>query len=263
MEPVGTITMYFPFMDSETRDIIQTVMDEADHYHDFVHELNRRVCEEETTELAVFFATHHAVVLSDFNLLDRLARKYGKLAIIRPNLLIASALKGRDEDFQKARDAADYVISKNPPLWLHLEMLVNKLEAELFGYPVLFHVDSRDEIEEILERNPDLEFYKSRLYHFLSVRANKDGDMDTALEYLEQAIASSEEHNDLNRYARVVRTKAVFIQGRDIKQSVLLLERAGRALESLGDSDGFSDVLFQQGKIMAVRGEYNQAITHI
>jgi len=41
MKPMGTITKYYPFIDEETKDILDALMDESSSYYDFV----QRLCE--------------------------------------------------------------------------------------------------------------------------------------------------------------------------------------------------------------------------
>ncbi|MGY5852902.1 MAG: hypothetical protein RTU92_04985 [Candidatus Thorarchaeota archaeon] len=263
MKPIGTITMYFPFMDSKTREIILTLMNNASNYHDFVHDLNQMVCEVETTELCVFFATHHAAVLFNFNLLERIAKIFGNLLIIRPNLFIASALQGRKEDLNKAREAADEVISSNPPEWVQLEMNVTKLEAEMLSHPDVLYDDSTiNTIYSILDRNPSLDFFNSRVYHTLVTQHLRDGTLEDAIQYIDNAISNAEIHDDLNRLARLYRTKATTIQHSDMKQSVELLLKSLEIMEVMGDIDGLGITIFHLSKIEAIRGEYDQAINH-
>ncbi|MFW9912464.1 MAG: type IV pilus biogenesis/stability protein PilW [Candidatus Thorarchaeota archaeon] len=264
MEPIGTITMYFPFLDSKTKGIIENIMHGAYNYYDFVQCLNQRVLDEETTDLTVFFAVHHAAILFDFQWLKKAIKKYAELNIILPNIFIASAFQGHGEDLQRAREAADIVLDSNPPKWLALEMYISRLEAEVLGYPT--QLDDRstiDSIEEIMEKNPELRFYESRVYGNLSYRADNEGDKELALNYIEKAISNAEVHNDLNRLARLLRSKARHLQAVDLKQSADLLERARGMFESMGDKDGLADASFQLSKIEAIRGEYDQAIEHI
>ncbi|MGY5876825.1 MAG: hypothetical protein RTU30_13835 [Candidatus Thorarchaeota archaeon] len=264
MEPIGTITMYFPFIDSETKEIMQTILEEAVNYHDFVQKLNQKVCDEETTELSIFFATHHAAVLFDFKCLDKIARKYGKLEIIRPNLFIASAFQGKKSDLVEARAAVDEILANNPPEWLALEMLVIKFEAEMISYPVvLYDGTTFDTINTMMENNPELKFYRSRVNQALLAQLVRDGDIEASIEYIEEALSNAKEYNDINRLARVLRNKALIIQSTDLKLSLALLLKSLEILEPMGDNDGLADTIFQLSKIEAIRGEYDQAIEHL
>lgn len=264
MDPIGTVTMYFPFMDETTREFIEDIMIQAQNYREFVSVLNDKVYSSENcTELEVFFATHHAAVLFDFDCLDNVAHKYGKLPIIRPNLFIASAFRGNKEDLEQAREAVDLVLASNPPDWLVCEMLVTKLEAELLNYPTKLYGDATlDSILSIFESNKNLDFFKSRLYDALGVRARRNGEMNQALQYYEMGIENASENNDLSRLALLFRSKASIVESTNTNESIDLLAKASSIMRTLGDSVGLGDVLFELSKLEAVRGRFDVAIDH-
>ncbi len=261
MEPIGTITMYFPFIDSETRETLQTIMNQVKNYREFVQVLNQKVCDEDSTELVVFFATHHAAVLHDFNFLDRIAQRYGQLNLIRPNLFIAGAFQGRQEDLEKARAATDIVLAEETSKWIIMEMHASKLEAEIYGYPTKIYDDNTlNDIQNLLKENQELDFIESRVYHALAVQAIKMGDTDTAFDYLEKAITNAQRFDELNRLARLYRTKSQLLQQRDLIIALELLMKSAEMLEIMDDKLGLCDTLFQKSKIEAIRGQFDQAI---
>ncbi|MFW9767549.1 MAG: hypothetical protein ACFFEM_01910, partial [Candidatus Thorarchaeota archaeon] len=65
MDPLGTITSYFPFIDKETRDILIEIMDDADDYFHFVQNLYHRVIETDCSDLVVYFSIFHSALLFD------------------------------------------------------------------------------------------------------------------------------------------------------------------------------------------------------
>ena len=67
MEPLGTITVYFEFIDEDTRKILESIMTETDNYFDFVNMLTQRVLNTDSSDLVVYFAIHHAAQLLDYN----------------------------------------------------------------------------------------------------------------------------------------------------------------------------------------------------
>jgi tetratricopeptide (TPR) repeat protein len=260
-QPIGTITQYFPFMDVETKKLIQNLIEEAYNYGNFVKLLSKKVCAEDSKDLVVFFATHHAAVLSDFNCLDDIAKKYGSLSIIRPDLFFASYLQGTKEDLEKTRIAADNILSGDIQNWLKMEALLIKLEAELISYPeFLYCISTSERIQESLELHPELGFFKSRYYDGLALRSQRDGDMETTLQFIQKAIDNSQEYNDLVRHARLLKTKAMYTESDGLGQSVELLVIAKEMLEKLGDTGGLADTLFQLSKIYSIRGEYEKSI---
>ncbi|MHA2134308.1 MAG: tetratricopeptide repeat protein [Candidatus Thorarchaeota archaeon] len=261
MKPIGTITMYFPFIDDETISILKDTMHDATDYGDFVRKLAAHVCENDTSDSAVFFAVHHATLLFDHKCLDRIAKIYGKLEIIRPNLFFGNALQGRNEDWEKAKQAAESVLNSDPDEWLFLEMMLLKLEAGIQNYPrSVYDAATLETLKDLLVENPKFSFYESRLYDGLAALSRRDGNLDEALLYTEKAIANARQHDDLNRLAHTLRTKAGMMQFTEREQSQDLLQQSRGLMESMGDKGGLSDVLFELSKLAAIRGEYSKAI---
>ncbi len=263
VEPIGTITVYLPYMDEETKAIITDIMNSVQDFREFVIALVDRVCQVKSPDLCVYFAVHFAALLFDFKSLDRIAKDYGKLPIIRPNLFYGSSVQGRQEDLGRARNAADEVLSSKPDDWLALEMRLIKLEAENTEYPTqVFDSSTLDAIMDTLETKPEFDFTLSRVYDSLTIPAIRDGNIEKALEYNQMAIDSAESHNDLNRLAHLLRTRAGILQASDRVESQKLLHRSRDLMESMGDMAGVADILFLLSKLESIQGFYDQAIEH-
>jgi tetratricopeptide (TPR) repeat protein len=263
VEPIGTITRYFPFIDVETKRIIETIMRESYNFRNFVDILCDKVCQLRAPDQTIFLAVHFAALLFDFERLDKISKIHGKLSIIRPNLFYGSAFQGRPDDFKKVRESADEVLSTHPPDWLALEMLMVKLEAENSEYPTqVYDTSTYDAVVSLIEENQDFDFYRSRLKDTMTIRAIRDGDVIEALELNQEAIDNSEKNDDINRLAHLLRTRAGIIQSTDRLESQELLLRAKDIMDSMGDQGGLADVLFLLSKLESIRGDYDSAIEH-
>ncbi len=263
MKTLGTICMYFPFMDSKTKSIIARIMKGAVNYGDFVRTLNNEVCEADAPDLAIFLAVHHAANLFDFDGLDRIANKYGHLLLIRPNLFIGSAFQGKIDDLQKAIASVNEFLELDSEEWLLVEMNLIKLEAEVLDYPRNVYDDaSSDYIQEHLRNNPDLDMYRSRFLDTLAFKSKREGDMKNAFSLYEQAIESAKMHDDQNRLANLYRSKSFILQTSNMNESHELLRKSCSMLEEMGDKVGLTNSLFHLGKTEAIRGNYDAAIMH-
>ena len=76
MEPIGTITQYFPFIDEETKSILERVMTEAEDYYNFVQKLCDLVLNNDSPVMVVFFAIRHATMAFEFKIIDNIREKY-------------------------------------------------------------------------------------------------------------------------------------------------------------------------------------------
>ena len=64
MEPLGSITVYFPFIDEETKNVLESIMEEAYNYYDFVKILTQRILE---TDLNCASKTHNLLAHTSFS----------------------------------------------------------------------------------------------------------------------------------------------------------------------------------------------------
>ena len=77
MDSIGTITTYFPFIDKETKNVLESIMIEASEYYDFVHRLGDLVLNNDSPIMVVYFAIHHSILALNYPLIDKIREKYG------------------------------------------------------------------------------------------------------------------------------------------------------------------------------------------
>ena len=261
MEPIGTITMYFPFLDDESRTLLQEIMDDANNYHDFVMCLNERVLNENVPDLAIYFAIHHSALLLDMDGIEAIGKKYGKLPILRPNLFYASVHQGNLDDLEKVHESADQVLVTDPPDWLAIEMRFLKFEADLLQYPkTLYDTNNLEKLEELIRSSPDFAFFENILYDCYRERAARDGDLEEKIRSTNQAIMSAENHDDLVRLAWHLRIKSDYLRSESTIEARDSLLRAYEVMDSLGNTAGIASTLLYLARLYATRGEYDQAI---
>jgi len=135
MDPIGTITCYFPFIDEDTKNVLETVMSEASDFYDFVHRLGDVVLKSDSTVMVVYFAIHFSMIGMEYKLVDMIREKYGHHTVLGPNLFFSSAYQGTYEDVKKAHELADAVLATEPDDWLALEMHLIKFEVDMRNYP--------------------------------------------------------------------------------------------------------------------------------
>jgi tetratricopeptide (TPR) repeat protein len=264
MEPIGTITMYFPFLDDESREIMQNIMDEAYNYYDFVQRLNERVLNDDVPELAAYFALHHSALLLDIDSIDSISKKYGTVPILRPNLFYASVHQGNYDAVEQVHASADAVLETDPPDWLAVEMRFLKFEVDLLQYPkTLYDTSNLEVLEELISKSPKYEFFENILYDCYRERATRDADTDEIIRSTELAIESAEKHDDIVRLAWHLRTKSTCLRGSDVVQARDALLRAREIMESLGNDAGLASTLLYLSRLDATRGEYNLAIERV
>jgi hypothetical protein len=121
VEPIGTITNYFPYLDEETIDVLKVIMEEASNYYDFVVRLGNMACDEDVSIELVYIATMHVYLARERKLQEKLREKFKD----RPEIVAwtfpmlgPSDIKYRDE----VHSVLSRAIETNPPDWLLINL---------------------------------------------------------------------------------------------------------------------------------------------
>ncbi|MFW9926512.1 MAG: hypothetical protein ACFFDM_07055, partial [Candidatus Thorarchaeota archaeon] len=109
MKPIGTITACFPYVDEETRAILQSIMDKAKDYNDFAERLCEKAIRETLPELTIYFAYYHCYNQNKYDFLRRLIDANLGTELTQFFGLVAAQRRGEDiewSEYQKAMFSA-------------------------------------------------------------------------------------------------------------------------------------------------------------
>jgi len=265
MDPIGTITCYFPHIEEDTKNVLETIMGEASDYYDFVHRLGEFVLEDERPVMVVYFAIHHAILALNYKLIDKIREKYSHHLVLGPNLFISSAFTGTVEDLKKVHELADAVLATDPPDWLVLEMTFMKFEADMRNYPATIYQDEvMNTILRMIEENPDFGYYDACLYDYLAIRAHADGDSEERMRCVNKAIRASEKFDEQVRVAHMLIRKAGILMSSDPEEARAILQRAYKIVEtSLAIPSNYADIIFNLAINDSIRGDFDNAIKRL
>lgn len=263
MEPIGTITQYFPFIDSETRNVLKEVMDQSSDYYDFATRLSELVVNTDCPVMVVYFSIHHCMLTLKYRVIvDQIQEKYGDHQILGPHLFFASAYQGKFEDITKVHELADKILDTEPEDWIALEMNFWKFEADMRNYPTtMYETATMDRIQELIGSNPDFKFYEIVLNDYLEIRAHADGDSEERIRCLDKGIELAQQLDDRLRLAHLNVRKANIILNRDRKESRRLLEQAYEINDaSMGIPFMFAETIYNLSILDGIRGDFDRAI---
>lgn len=262
MEPIGTITTYFPFIDESTRNVLENTMKEASDYYDFVHRLGELVLNTDCPVMVVYFAIHHAILALEYKLIDSIREKYGDHQLLGPNLFYASAYQGTVEDVKKVHEMADAILATEPEDWISLEMNVMKFEADMRNYPkTVYQTSTMEKIREIIDSDSRFGFYEIILNDYLAISAHADGDYEGRIRCINKGLRIAEKFDDKVRVAHLLIRKASIVMDYDREESRALLKKAYQLVDSsLGIPSNFAEIVNRLGILDAIRGEFDSAI---
>lgn len=265
MDPIGTITCYFPFIEEDTKNVLEEIMLEASDYYDFTDRLGEFVVNNESPIMVVYFAIHHSILALNYKVIDMIREKYEQHLVLGPNLFISSAFQGTVEDLKKVHELADAVLATDPPEWLALEMTFMKFEADMRNYPTTIYQESvMDTIRRMIDENPDFGYYDACLYDYLAIRAHADGDSEERLRCVNKALRAAEKFDEQVRVAHMLIRKAGILMSRDPEEARALLERAYKIVEtSLCIPSNYADIIYNLSLYDAIRGDFDSAIKRL
>ena len=105
MKSLGTITACFPYVDEETRVILQSVMDESENYNDFAERLCEKALNESLPELAIYFAYYHCYNQGKYDFLKRLIDVNISTELTHLFSLVAAQRRGENVDWSEYQKA--------------------------------------------------------------------------------------------------------------------------------------------------------------
>ncbi|MHA2003366.1 MAG: hypothetical protein ACXACG_11020 [Candidatus Thorarchaeota archaeon] len=262
MDPIGTITQYFPFIAEETKKVLERIMTEASDYYDFVERMRDLVLKTDSPTMVVYFAIHHSMIAMDYKHIDKIGEKYGHHQILGPNLFFSSAYQGTYEDVKKVHELADAVLATHPEDWIALEMNLMKFEADMRNYPTtMYQTSTMERIRELIDSDSRFGYYEIVLEDYMETRAYTDGDIEERVRCLDRGLEIAEKFDDRLREAHLLIKKASAIMNRDRKGAREALEKAYDVVDSsLGIPINYADILHNLSILDAIRGEFDKAI---
>ena len=84
MKPLGTITKYYPFIEDESKSILDSLMEDSSSYFDFVQKLCDFAFENEVPVNVAFIAAMQAWWTGIEDAMRRIQEKYKDVPCIRP-----------------------------------------------------------------------------------------------------------------------------------------------------------------------------------
>ncbi len=255
---LGTITKYYPFIDEETREVLDSVMNEAENFWDFTIRLAEKVVSENLSEMLAFFA---AMWVEPLSLFDKVAEKFENVDIIRPYILLSQLFRGILEDKDQVLDAIDNVLASHSDDWLAVNMYICKfLTYRIIETGKREHLAILEKARKLIATRKELSCLAPEI-HLQYVSALYDfGDFENALEHAEMAHKIASEHDDMVEVAYSCLVKAYVLKNYDATKAIQYANKAQEIFELLGHRLGFSHVYRHLGLISEVLGEVDHAI---
>ncbi|MHA2209374.1 MAG: tetratricopeptide repeat protein [Candidatus Thorarchaeota archaeon] len=263
MKPLGTITKYYPFLDSDTRETLDMIMEESTNYYDFVLKLGKHVLEEKTSDSLAYLAAVHAWWVRDIELAKSLGQKCEHLPQVRPwTFLVYTAESSQALQYDAFKAALDAALETSIDDWIITELHVLH---SLFHWPYLFDAPSQlrplEEAKQLISKNPKLQCFSPLVIFLESEARSKAGDCEGDITGYDAAYRQAVEFGDsvVEYMFRLVR--ANYERNKNLSESFRLFDELYRFAQELGVASFQVEVLHDLSMSFEVAGEYDLAIS--
>ena len=257
MEPIGFITMYYPFVDGETRGILESLMEKSEDFQDFITRLGKRVCSEDVPLSLVFIAAVWSMRGEVKEIQEMLAKKYeGNLMIIPWTF---SPFNPTDRKALEAKMVGllDDAIASEPDDWILLHLLLRRTTV-LVATPE--GIQSFDDAKNLVDENSELECFRPEIRHGEARIKDYEGDMKSTIEIYYEVLGNARKQGNEYLTATTLLDLGDKISLTDSKKALQFIEEAYRISKGLGMPTMERSALQRMKSIAQKFGEYDLAL---
>ncbi|MFX1607339.1 MAG: hypothetical protein ACFFDD_15745 [Promethearchaeota archaeon] len=197
MEPLGTITKYYRFIDDESKSILNSLMEESSSYYDFAQRLCEVVLENEVPVNLAYIAAVQAWWCRIEARMKSIHEKYKNVPWIKPWVYYHGSAE-RDQELQHDAvvQSIKTAIDSSLKDWIETELHI--LHA-LFHYPmgeVISQFEPLEKAKSLIDANPLLGCFESIICALEGWTKLIEGDTKEALVVLRRGRDLAEKNDD-------------------------------------------------------------------
>jgi len=264
MKPLGTITTCFPHVDDETRIILQSIMNKAENYSDFVIRFCEKACSKQSSQLIRYLAYFHAFHIDMYPEMDRIIKSDDMPVYYEPLHLVSRVKVGETVDMNMMYKSLIKAMNEIPNDWLACHLYLEWRRAAESFYP---ETDTDKQIMETLEKriknDDDFACFKPLFIGLEAYGMMMKGYHEDALQTYERGLALARKYDDLPLIADGLCLIAETIRIMDAPRAIEIMQEHNKIAEELGYKWGLARNSLILGWIMLYRGEFNAALNHL
>ena len=262
MKPMGTIIKYYPFIDEETKDILNSLMEESSSYYDFVQQLCEVVLNDEVPVNLAYLAAVHAWWCRMRGTVQLIAERYRDVLWIKPWVYVVDS---GERDQALAHDAAIESIEKarehSVDDWIEIDLHI--LHAFLH-HPlgeVISVLEPLEKVRGLINANPSLGCFESVTYAFEAIAKIREGNTKDALKILQKGKSLAKIHDDeVYMYMNTLQ-EAIILSWVNVNESASVFEDLYELVQKLQVPIFMAEILNDSSILYETIGEFDLAIS--
>jgi len=255
--------MCFPHVDEDTRDVLQSLMTEADCYREFTEKLCDYVCTKSASPLLAYFAVLFPFYINYYSLIYKL-EAFGKVSeLAEPLFLFTRPPNAPPLEWQKMRNSILNALEVAPNDWIACQLyLVWRYWAEQVFPEADVDIRPLEAIAARADTSVNFAYFKWYLLIFKTWQYMRETKRDLAVETLKQALAIARKYDEQISVADTLCVLAGHVKHTNVNKAIELFSVSKDICERLGYHAGIGQVQHHLGLIMGFRGEFDAAIEY-
>ncbi|MHA2302065.1 MAG: tetratricopeptide repeat protein [Candidatus Thorarchaeota archaeon] len=263
MKPMGTITKYYPFIDEETKSILDSLMDESSSYYDFVQRLCKVVLQNEVPINLAYITAVQVWWCRIEEIMGRICEKYKDVLCIRPwghphQSSLSDQVRYHDDVVEEIERAMETSLSD----WIVTEL---HLLHTFFHWPLHGDIPSflepLEKAKNLIESNPVLSCFESLICTFEGWAKYLEGNSKSAIIDFQRGQQLAEIHDDSLYKYMSSSCLADLLRTVNTHESLSLYEELYTLAQDLEVPFFVSEVLNDSSIAYETAGEYDLAIS--
>jgi tetratricopeptide (TPR) repeat protein len=262
MKPMGTITKYYPFIDEETKSILNSLMHESDNYYEFVQRLCETAIENEVPINLAYLAAVHAWWCRLEDKKGLIQEKYKDVPCIRPWGYAHNSIQ-RDQILyhDAVVEGIDKTLQSSTEDWMETEL---HLLHALYHWPLGVILDFLEPIEKaktLIDANPLLNCFSPLVYAFEAIVKKGEACPEEAVDLVEKGREIAETYDDSLFIYMNVLEHANFLRYVGVQESIALFEELYELTQDLEVPYFLGETLHDSALVFETAGEYDLALS--
>jgi len=262
LKPMGTITKYYPFIDEESKTMLDSLMEESSSYYDFVQQLCDVALNNEVPVNLAYLATVQAWWCRMRSTVKLLGERHGDVPYIKPWVHVVDS---GERDQALAHDAAiesiEKAIENSLDDWVEIDLHI--LHA-FFHHPfgeVISLFEPLEKVKGLINANPCLGCFESVTYAFEGIAKTREGNTKDALEILQKGKALAKIHDDAVYMYMNILQEAIILSVVNVNESALVFEDLYELVQKLKVPAFMTEILNDSSILYETIGEFDLAIS--
>ncbi|MHA1951827.1 MAG: tetratricopeptide repeat protein [Candidatus Thorarchaeota archaeon] len=263
MKPMGTITKYYPFIDEESKTILDSLMKDTSSYYDFVQSLCHVVLESDVPTDLAYIAAIQAWWCRLEDEIGLINQKFKDVPHMVPWGNLHASLERDQIRFHDAIvRTIEQLVEESTDDWILTEL--HLLHAH-FHWPISGDIPSQLEpvgkARELIDANPLLKCFEAQACFYEGWAKRIEGEIEDAIAIYQRGIELAEAHDESLHMFLNLEGQGDAIKNVSIKKAIALFEEAYQLTLKLEVPYLEAEVLHDSGLVFEVAGEYDLAIS--